>query len=158
MFKSKIQSRYSCDIWPVKDLVIVSVSCQIWVYATKCVSLCRDTCAALVSFHNWIQKHAAEYRVYLRAWNNMFTPGRPRCRWEDDTKVDPKGTGWETWLMWLRIETCSGTVVNTVMNNRVLENVGNFLTGWMIISVSGSTLLVGFIYLVSYRSPSETIY
>jgi hypothetical protein len=36
--------------------------------------------------------------------------GRPRCRWEDNIKMDLQEVGWGVWtgLSWLRIETGGG--------------------------------------------------
>jgi len=42
--------------------------------------------------------------------------------------------------------------VNTVMNLRVPQKAGSFLTSWVTISFSIRTLLRGYIYLVSYQS------
>jgi hypothetical protein len=42
-------------------------------------------------------------------------------RWEDNTKTDLQEVGWGEWtgLLWLRIGTVCGTLVNAVMNLRV---------------------------------------
>jgi len=55
--------------------------------------------------------------------------GRPRHRCEDNIKTDIQEVGWEAWteLIWLRIRTGGGAVVNVVMNLHVPKNMGNFL-------------------------------
>jgi hypothetical protein len=46
--------------------------------------------------------------------------GRPRCRWEDNIKMDHGEIGWGNmdW-MWLRIGTSGGAFVNMMLNLRV---------------------------------------
>jgi len=44
---------------------------------------------------------------------------RTRSKWDDDIQMNPKETCWEgmrAGLMWLRVGTSDGDVVNTVMN------------------------------------------
>jgi hypothetical protein len=50
--------------------------------------------------------------------------GRPRCRWENNIKMDLQKVGWGalTGLMWLRIGTSA--FVNAVMNLRVQTCMG----------------------------------
>jgi hypothetical protein len=48
--------------------------------------------------------------------------GRPRRRWEDNIKMDLQEVGWGgawTELIWLRIGTGGGALVNAVMNVQV---------------------------------------
>jgi hypothetical protein len=56
--------------------------------------------------------------------------GRPRCRWEDNIKMDLREIvfGDVDWIHWAQDRDRWRSLVNTVMNLRVPKNAGNFLT------------------------------
>ena len=56
--------------------------------------------------------------------------GRPRRRWEDNIKMDIKEVGYGSmdWIDLAEDRHRWGALVNAVMNLRVPQNVGNFLT------------------------------
>ena len=57
--------------------------------------------------------------------------GRPRCRWEDNIKMDLQevGCGGVDWIELAQERDSWKTIVNAVMNHRVPQNAGNFLIG-----------------------------
>jgi hypothetical protein len=56
--------------------------------------------------------------------------GRPRHRWEDNIKVDHQEVRWwgMDWIDLAQNRKRSWAFVNAVMNLRVPQNAGNFLT------------------------------
>ena len=56
--------------------------------------------------------------------------GRPRRRWEDNSKMDLRevGGGCEDWMELAEDRDRWRALVSTVMNLRVPKNAGNFLT------------------------------
>jgi hypothetical protein len=50
------------------------------------------------------------YRILVGRPEGKRPLERPRCRWEDNIKVDLREIGWVLWtgLMWLRIGTSGG--------------------------------------------------
>ena len=56
--------------------------------------------------------------------------GRPRCRWEDNIKTDLQEVGCEgmNWIDVAQDRDRWWAVMNAVMNLRVPQNAGNFLT------------------------------
>ena len=56
--------------------------------------------------------------------------GRPRRKWEDNTKMDLREVGCErmNWIDLVQDRDRWRAVVNAVMNLRVPQNAGNFLT------------------------------
>jgi len=56
--------------------------------------------------------------------------GRPRCRWEDNTKMDLEevGCGHIHWLHLAQDRDKWRALVNAVMKLRDLQNVRNYLT------------------------------
>jgi hypothetical protein len=50
------------------------------------------------------------YRVLVGRPQGKKPLGRPRCRWEDNIKIDFRKCGVGVWIVmsWLRIETGSG--------------------------------------------------
>jgi hypothetical protein len=55
---------------------------------------------------------------------------RPRCRWEDNIKMNPQEVGWEgmAWNDLAQDRDRWRALVNAVINLRVPQNAGNFLT------------------------------
>jgi len=60
-------------------------------------------------------KGTAVYRVLAWKPGGKRPLGRPRCRWEDNIKMDLQDVGVWTRLSWLRIGRWQ-TLVNVVMN------------------------------------------
>jgi hypothetical protein len=56
--------------------------------------------------------------------------GRPRCRWEDNIKMDLREIrfGDVDWIHWAQDRDRWRALVNMVMNLRVLQTAGNLLT------------------------------
>jgi hypothetical protein len=50
------------------------------------------------------------YRILVGRPKGRRSLGRPRCRWEDNIKMDVQEVGWGAWtgLIWLRIGTGGG--------------------------------------------------
>jgi hypothetical protein len=66
--------------------------------------------------------------------------GRPRCRWVDNIKMDLGEVGWgDVDCIDLAQE---GALMNTVMNFRVSQLFGNFLSNWTTSSFSRTLLHV----------------
>ena len=61
------------------------------------------------------------YRVLVGKPEGKRPLGISSRRWEDNIKMDIQEVGWGAWtvLLWLRIGTSCGTLVNAVMNFRV---------------------------------------
>jgi hypothetical protein len=69
------------------------------------------------------------YRVLVGKPDGKRTLGRPRCRWEDDIKMDLQNVGWGE-MYWIALAQDSGRwrdLVNAVMNMRI-SYAGNFCT------------------------------
>ena len=61
------------------------------------------------------------YRTLVGEPEGRSLPGRPRCRWEDNIKVDLQEVGWGD-MNWIDMTQDSGrwrAAVNAVMNYRV---------------------------------------
>ena len=73
------------------------------------------------------------------------THGRPRRRWEDNTTLDLQEVGCECmgWMDLVQERDRWRALVNAVMNLRVPQNAGNFLTSWKPVSFSIRILLHG---------------
>ena len=71
--------------------------------------------------------------------------GRPRHRWEDNTKMDLQevGRGGMDWIELDQDRDGWWALVNAVMNFWVPQNARNFLTSWKPVSFSRRTLLHG---------------
>jgi hypothetical protein len=56
------------------------------------------------------------YRDLVRKLEGNSPRGRPRCRWEDNIKMDLKEVGWRVWtgFIWLRIGTIGGSCEHMV--------------------------------------------
>jgi len=68
--------------------------------------------------------------------------GRPRRRWEDNIKMDLKevGCGVMDWIELAQNRDRWRALVNAVMNLRVPQNAGNFLTSCKLVSFSRRTM------------------
>jgi hypothetical protein len=71
------------------------------------------------------------YRVLVGEPERMGPLGRPRHRWEDNIKMDLQEVecGVMDWIERAQNRDRWRALVNAVMNLRVPQNVGNFLTG-----------------------------
>jgi hypothetical protein len=85
------------------------------------------------------------YRALVRKPEGRRPLGRPRRRWEDNIKMDLRevGCGGADWVDLAQDRNRWRAVVNTVMNLRVPQNAGNFLSSLGHFSFSGRTLLHG---------------
>jgi len=70
------------------------------------------------------------YRILVCKPEGKRPLGRPRRRWEDNIKVDLQevGFGGMDWIELAQDRDRWRALVNVVMNLRVVQNVGNFLT------------------------------
>jgi hypothetical protein len=70
------------------------------------------------------------YRVLVGRPEGRTPLGRPRRRWEDNIKMDLKEVGWGgmDWIDVAQDRDRWRALVNAVMNLRVPQNAGNFLT------------------------------
>jgi hypothetical protein len=84
-----------------------------------------------------------EYRVLVGKPEGKGPMGRPRCRWEDNIKMDLQevGYGSKDWIELAQDRDKWQALVNAVMNRRVPQNAGNFLTSCK--PVSSRTVLQG---------------
>jgi len=71
--------------------------------------------------------------------------GRPRRRWEDNIRMDLRevGCGCVDWMELAQDRDRWRLLVSAVMNLRVPQNAGNFLTSCRPVSFSRRTLLHG---------------
>jgi len=71
--------------------------------------------------------------------------GRPRYRWEDNINIDLQEvrSGGMDWIELAQDRDRWQTLVNVVMNLRVPQNAGNFMTSCKPVSFSRRTLLHG---------------
>jgi hypothetical protein len=84
-----------------------------------------------------LRKHVASmgerrgaYRILVGKSDGKKPLGRPRRRWEDNLTMDFKevGCGFMDWIELAQDRDRWGALVNAVMNLRVPQNAGNFLT------------------------------
>jgi hypothetical protein len=76
---------------------------------------------------------------------------RPSCRWEDNIKMDLQqvGCGGMDWIEMVQDSGRWRTLVNAVMNLRVTQNAGNFLTSCKPVSFSRRAVLYA-VYVTIY--------
>jgi hypothetical protein len=70
------------------------------------------------------------YRILVGRPEGRRPLGRPRRRWEDNIKMDLQDVGWGgiDWIELAHDKDRWRAVVNAVINLRVPQNAGNFLT------------------------------
>jgi len=70
------------------------------------------------------------YRVLVGKHEGKSPLGKPRCRWEDNIKMDLQEVrfGGMHWIELVQVRDRWREFVNAVMNLRVQYNAGNFLT------------------------------
>jgi len=85
------------------------------------------------------------YRVLVGKPEGKRPLGRPRRRWKDNIKMDLQevGCGVMDWIELAQHRDRWRAVVNAVMNLRVPQSAGNFLTGCKPVSFSRRTVLHG---------------
>jgi hypothetical protein len=70
------------------------------------------------------------YRVFVGRREGKRPLGRPRCRWENNIKMDLQEVGWD--MAWIDLAQDSDrwrALGNIVTNLRAAQTAGNFLTG-----------------------------
>jgi hypothetical protein len=69
------------------------------------------------------------YRILVWRPEGRRPLGRPRCKWEDNIKMDLQEVGWEGtgWIDMAQDRDRWQGLVIVVMNLRVPKNAGNFL-------------------------------
>jgi hypothetical protein len=72
------------------------------------------------------------YRILVEKPQGKIPSERPRHRWEDNIKMDLRevGCGDMDWIHLAQDRDQWRTLVNTVMNIWVPQNVGKFLSSW----------------------------
>jgi hypothetical protein len=70
------------------------------------------------------------YRVLVGRPDGKSPLGRPKHRWDDNIKISIQEVGWGgvDWIDMAQDRDSWQAVVNVVMNIRVPQNAGNFLT------------------------------
>jgi hypothetical protein len=69
------------------------------------------------------------YRILVVKPEGKRLLGRPRRRWVDNIKIDLRGIGWDDCIDLAQDRDQRRALVNTVMNLRVPQNAGKFLSG-----------------------------
>jgi hypothetical protein len=92
-----------------------------------------------------MNKKRGVYRVLVGKPDGKTPPWRPRRRWEDNIKMVLQGVGCGgmDWIDVAQDRDSWRAFVNAVLNLRVPQNMGNFLTGCKPVSFTGRTLLHG---------------
>ena len=77
-----------------------------------------------------VGKMIGVYRALVGKPEGKRPLGRHRCRWEDNIKMDLQevGRGGIDWIDLAQYRDRWRALVNVVMNLRVTQNAGNFLT------------------------------
>jgi hypothetical protein len=85
------------------------------------------------------------YRVLVGKPERRRPLGRPRRRWENNIRMDLRELGcWcVDWIELAQDRNRWRALVSAVMNLRVSENAGNFLTSYRPVSFSRRTMLHG---------------
>jgi hypothetical protein len=120
----------------------------------KCSSSLGDWVRGLTIPHretvmNTQKKITGEVRnaceILVGKYEGKRTRGRPSRRWDDNIRTRLTEIGWKDvdWIHLAQDKDQWLDLVNTVMNLRVLYKAGNFLTSWVTVSLSRSTLLHG---------------
>jgi hypothetical protein len=70
------------------------------------------------------------YKILVGRPEGRRPLGRPMHRWEDNIKMDLQEVGWEgvVWMDMAQDRNRWRALVNAVMNLRIPQNAGNFLT------------------------------
>jgi hypothetical protein len=87
----------------------------------------RMRCTEHVSL---VGEKRAAYRILVGRHEGRQPLGRPMCRWEDNIKMDLQDMGWGSmdWIELARDRDRWQALVIAVMNLRVPQNAGKFLT------------------------------
>jgi hypothetical protein len=88
------------------------------------------------------------YRALVGKPEGRSPLGGPRGRWEDNIKMGRRAVRWEggegmDWIDLVQDKERWRALVNTMINLRVLQNAGNFLSSLGCFSFSGMTVLHG---------------
>jgi hypothetical protein len=83
------------------------------------------------------------YKILVRKTEGKRPLTRRRSRWEDNIRINHREILWEVvdGMHLAQDRDQWRAVVNTVMNFRGPQNVGNLLTSWLTISLSRRTLV-----------------
>jgi hypothetical protein len=100
------------------------------------------------------------YRALVGKPEGRRPLGRPRHRWEDNIKMDLRevGCGGADWINLAQDRDRWRALMYMVMNLRVPQNAGNFLSSLGHFSFSGRTLLHGVSYIVQHRQLVKIIF
>jgi hypothetical protein len=90
------------------------------------------------------------YRIVVGTPERRRLLERSRDSWEDNIRMDPRGTGWEVvhWINFVCDRDNSGFFLNTVINNWFCKMLGIFVTNQRSVRCSRRTLLHAVRYLI----------
>jgi hypothetical protein len=93
------------------------------------------------NFYDSIGETRGAYRALVEKSEGRGPLDRPKCRWEDNIKIDLRevGGGGADWIDMAQDRNRRRAVVNTVMNFRVSQNAEDFLSSLEPVSFSGRT-------------------